>query len=133
MRSGCAALCPSGERGRRDRGGSQSPTGEHYQGSRRAPRPPPEPLEPTRGRGLYLCFLLQVVVQDLRVLLLVRRQDVHEGGLGVAGGGRRVDGAPTAQGRGQAEGGGGRAGVETLLVERLLGNGNRDADELKLI
>lgn len=44
-----------------------------------------------------LSVLLQVVVQNLRVGLLVRRQDVHEGGRGVASGSRGVDGSPATQ------------------------------------
>lgn len=66
-----------------------------------------------------LSVLLQVVVQDLGVGLLMRSQDVHEGSWGVAGCGWRVDGSPTAQGRGQAEGRRRRASVETLLLKRL--------------
>lgn len=45
----------------------------------------------------YLSVLLQVVVQDLRVGLLVRCQDVHEGGWGVGSSSRGVDGSPAAQ------------------------------------
>lgn len=53
--------------------------------------------------GAALSVLLQVVVQNLRVGLLVRCQDVHEGGRGVASGSRGVDGSPAPQSRGQAE------------------------------
>lgn len=67
----------------------------------------------------YLAVLLQVVVQDLRVGLLVRRQDVHERSGGVAGRSRGVDGSRAPQGRRQAEGSRRRAGVKTLLVKRL--------------
>lgn len=67
----------------------------------------------------YLAVLLQVVVQDLRVGLLVRCQDVHEGGGGIAGRSRGVDGSCAPQRRRQAEGSRRRAGVETLLVKRL--------------
>lgn len=52
---------------------------------------------------LHLSVLLQVVVQNLRVGLLVWCQDMHEWSWSVAGSGRRVDGAPAAQRRGQAE------------------------------
>lgn len=41
-----------------------------------------------------LSVLLQVMVQNLRMGLLVRCQDVHERGRGVARGGRGVDGSP---------------------------------------
>lgn len=67
-----------------------------------------------------LSVLLQVVVQNLRVGLLVRCQDVHEGGRGVASGGRGVDGSSAPQSRGQAERSCWRASVETLLLKRLL-------------
>lgn len=60
-----------------------------------------------------------MVVQDLGVGLLVRRQDVHKGSGGVAGRSRRVDGSCAPQRRRQAEGSRRRAGVETLLVKRL--------------
>lgn len=50
-----------------------------------------------------LSVLLQVVVQNLRVGLLVWCQDMHEWSWSVAGSGRRVDGTPAAQRRGQAE------------------------------
>lgn len=69
--------------------------------------------------GAALSILLQVVVQNLRVGLLVRCQDVHEGGRGVASGSRGVDGSPAPQSRGQAERSCWRASMETLLLERL--------------
>lgn len=65
----------------------------------------------------YLSVLLQVVVQDLRVGLLMWRQDVHERGRGVASGGRGIDGSPAAQSRGQAERSCWRASMETLLLK----------------
>lgn len=58
-------------------------------------------LVPLSGAGLSV--LLQVVVQNLRVGLLVRCQNVHEGGRSVAGRGRGVDGTAAPQRRGQAE------------------------------
>lgn len=66
-----------------------------------------------------LSVLLQVVVQDLGVGLLVRGENVHEGGGGVASSSGGVDGTPTPQSRGQAEGGGRCASVETLLIKGL--------------
>lgn len=66
-----------------------------------------------------LAILLQVVVQNLRVGLLVRGQDVHEGGWSVAGGSRGVDGPTGPQRRGEAERSSRRPGMETLLFERL--------------
>lgn len=66
-----------------------------------------------------LSVLLQVVVQDLGVGLLVWGQDVHEGGRGVARRCGGVDGAPTAQCRGQAERSCWCASMETLLLKRL--------------
>lgn len=44
-----------------------------------------------------LSILLQVVMQNLRVGLLVWRQDVHEGGRSIASGSRGVDGSPAPQ------------------------------------
>ncbi len=71
------------------------------------------------GHEHYLSVLLQVVVQNLRVGLLMRCQDVHEGGRGVASGSRGVDGSPAPQSRGQTERSCWRASVETLLLKRL--------------
>lgn len=45
----------------------------------------------------YLAILLQVVVQNLRVGLLVRGQDVHKGGWSVASCSWRVDRTSTPQ------------------------------------
>lgn len=67
----------------------------------------------------YLSILLQVVVQNLRMGLLVRCQDVHEGSWGVASSSRGVDGSSASQSRGQAERSCWRASVETLLLKRL--------------
>lgn len=69
--------------------------------------------------GAALSVLLQVVMQNLRVGLLVRCQDVHEGCRGVASGSRGVDGSSAPQSRGQAEGSCWRASMETLLLKRL--------------
>lgn len=69
----------------------------------------------------YLSILLQMVVQDLRVGLLVRCQDVHEGGWSITSRSWGVDGTTAAQGRGQAEGSCRCTSVETLLLlKRLL-------------
>lgn len=70
--------------------------------------------------GAYLPVLLQVVVQDLRVGLLMRGQDVHEGGGGVGSRRGRVDGAAAAQCRRQVEGGRWGSSVKSLLLEGLL-------------
>lgn len=64
-----------------------------------------------------LSVLLQMVVQNLRVGLLVWCQDVHEGGRSVACSGRRIDGSPAAQRRGQAKRSGRCPSVETLLLK----------------
>lgn len=69
--------------------------------------------------SVYLAVLLQVVVQNLRVGLLVRCQDVHVGGWSVASGRRGVDGPAGPQRRGEAERSCWRPGVETLLLKRL--------------
>lgn len=62
-----------------------------------------------------------MVVQDLRVGLLVRCQDVHEGGWSITSRSWGVDGTTAAQGRGQAEGSCRCTSVETLLLlKRLL-------------
>lgn len=66
-----------------------------------------------------LSVLLQVVVQNLRMGLLMRCQDVHEGRRSVSGCSRGVDGSSAPQSRGKAERGCWRAGVETLFVKRL--------------
>ena len=81
---------------------------------------------------LYLSVLLQVVVQNLRVGLLVRGQDVHEGGRGVGSGSRGVDGTPAPQSWRQAERSCRRASVETLLIERLQGEGRQRQDMTSL-
>lgn len=70
--------------------------------------------------GCYLAVLLQVMVQDLGVRLLVRGQDVHEGGGRVGSSCGRIDGPPTSQGRRQVEGGGRSTGMETLFLKGLL-------------
>lgn len=68
---------------------------------------------------IYLAILLQVVVQNLRVGLLVRGQDVHEGGWSVASGSWGIDGTAGPQRRGDAERSSRRPGMETLLFKRL--------------
>lgn len=68
---------------------------------------------------LYLSILLQVVVQDLRMGLLMRSQDVHEGGRGIACSSWGVDGSSAAQSGGQAERSCWCASVKTLLLKRL--------------
>lgn len=50
-----------------------------------------------------LPILLQVVVQNLRMGLLVRGQDVHEGGWSIPCSSWGVNGPSTPQSRGQAE------------------------------
>lgn len=67
----------------------------------------------------YLSILLQVVVQNLRMGLLMRCQDVHEGSWGVARSSRGVDGSSAPQSRRQAERSCWRASMETLLLKRL--------------
>lgn len=68
---------------------------------------------------VYLSVLLQVVVQNLRMGLLMRSQDVHEGSRGVARSSRGVDGPSTAQSGGQAERSCWGPSVKTLLLKRL--------------
>ena len=122
MRSGCAVQCHSSriererERERAERKYSEEACCIHQ---RLAPNILLISLINMEASVWYLSILLQVVVQDLGVGLLVRSQDVHEGRGGVASPGGGVDGPPAAQGRGQAEGGGWRASVETLLLKRL--------------
>lgn len=75
-----------------------------------------------RGGGVpaYLPVLLQVVVQDLRMRLLMRRQDVHEWGRRVRRSRGGVDGTAAAQRRRQVEGGRWGSGVKSLLLKGLL-------------
>lgn len=73
--------------------------------------------------GAALPILLQVVVEDLRVRLLMRGEDVHEGGGGVCRRCRRVDGAAAAQRRRQVEGGCWGSSVKSLLLKGLLSFG----------
>lgn len=73
--------------------------------------------------GAALPVLLQVVVEDLRVGLLMRGQDVHERGGGVRCRRCRVDGAAAAQCRRQVEGGCRGSSVKSLLLEGLLSFG----------
>lgn len=70
-----------------------------------------------------LPILLQVVVEDLRVGLLMRGQDVHERSGGVCRCRCRVDGAAAAQRRRQIEGGCRGSSVKSLLLEGLLSFG----------
>lgn len=73
------------------------------------------------NRGVsYLPVLLQVVVEDLGVGLLMRGEDVHEGGGGIRRRRGRVDGPPAAQRRRQVEGGRRGSSVKSLLLEGLL-------------
>jgi len=72
------------------------------------------------GGAAYLPVLLQVVVEDLRVGLLMRGQDVHERGRGVRRRRRGVDGTAAAQRRRQVEGGCRGSSVKSLLLEGLL-------------
>lgn len=65
------------------------------------------------------------MVEDLRVGLLMRGQDVHEGGGGVCRRRRRVDGAAAAQRRRQVEGGCRGSSVKSLLLEGLLRGRNQ--------
>lgn len=72
------------------------------------------------GGVSYLPVLLQVVVEDLGVGLLMRGEDVHEGGGGIRRRRGRVDGPPAAQRRRQVEGGRRGSSVKSLLLEGLL-------------
>lgn len=65
-----------------------------------------------------LSVLSQVMVQQLRVRLLMRRENVQERSRGVTGGSSGIQGPGPAQRRGQTEGRR-RPSVEALLIEGL--------------